>query len=232
MKRGRTQRSEQHTAGTGTLLRDFILGGQDGLVNVLGLILGVATATQDRRFIIIAGLSALFAESISMGAVAYTSSKAQWDFYRSERAREKREITHIPKEERNEIRDIYQRKGFRGTLLNAIVNRITSDKKLWLETMMVEELRLFPDEYQKPAKTGGIVFAATIIGSLIPLLPYFFWNVGPLPRRIRQSKNHDGHMDAQRHRNGLDRNARRNRRRRDRRNTTEGAVKRVLSFGF
>ena len=47
-------------------LSDIILGGQDGLVNVLGVILGVAAATQDARIVIAAGLAATFAESISM----------------------------------------------------------------------------------------------------------------------------------------------------------------------
>ncbi len=64
-------------------LKDIILGGQDGLVNVLGIILGVAIATQSTVMVLIAGLSATWAESISMGAVAYTSSKAARDYYKS-----------------------------------------------------------------------------------------------------------------------------------------------------
>ena len=55
-------------------LSDVILGGQDGLVNVLGVILGVAAATADTRIVLVAGLAATFAESVSMGAVAYTST--------------------------------------------------------------------------------------------------------------------------------------------------------------
>ena len=66
-------------------LADIILGGQDGLVNVLGVILGVAAATGDVRVVIAAGLAATFAESVSMGAVAYTSTQAEAEFYESER---------------------------------------------------------------------------------------------------------------------------------------------------
>ncbi len=62
-------------------LKDIILGGQDGLVNVLGVILGVAAATYDSKIIIIAGLAATFAESISMAAVAYTSTDAVLSYY-------------------------------------------------------------------------------------------------------------------------------------------------------
>src|SRR3989338_3202989 len=119
---------------SGSLIRDAILGGQDGLVNVLGIILGVAVAVQDSRIVIIAGLAATFAESISMAAVAYTSFKASKDFYRREREKELREIRKNPKRERKEVRKIYYKKGFRGATLDKIVKTITSNEKLWLET--------------------------------------------------------------------------------------------------
>lgn len=77
-------------------LSDVILGGQDGLVNVLGVILGVAAATADARIVLVAGLAATFAESVSMGAVAYTSTLADADFYESERAREYRHVQAVP----------------------------------------------------------------------------------------------------------------------------------------
>src|SRR2546428_6193721 len=59
-----------------TVLSDFILGSQDGIVNVLGIILGLSAATRDVRIILVATLAALGAESIAMGAVAYTSTRA------------------------------------------------------------------------------------------------------------------------------------------------------------
>src|ERR671937_647952 len=80
-------------------LSDVILGGQDGLVNVLGVILGVAAATQDAHIVLVAGLAATFAESVSMGAVAYTSTLADADLYESERAREYRHVHQSPEAE-------------------------------------------------------------------------------------------------------------------------------------
>ncbi len=59
----------------GLAIRDLILGGQDGMVNVLGIVLGVATATPNISIILVAGFSGAVAEAFSMGAVAYTSSK-------------------------------------------------------------------------------------------------------------------------------------------------------------
>src|SRR5512141_1242902 len=99
-------------------LSDVILGGQDGLVNVLGVILGVAAATSDSRIVIAAGMAATFAESISMGAVAYTSKLAEHDLYHSEREREHRHIHLAPDVEIEEIRDIYRQKGFDGETLD------------------------------------------------------------------------------------------------------------------
>src|SRR5207247_4820026 len=59
------------------VLSDFILGSQDGIINVLGIILGLSAATRDVRIILVATLAALGAESIAMGAVAYTSTRAR-----------------------------------------------------------------------------------------------------------------------------------------------------------
>ena len=106
-------------------LSDIILGGQDGLVNVLGVILGVAAATNDQRIVLVTGLAASFAESISMGAVACTSRLADADFYESERAREFRHITVVPHLEKNEVGEINAKKGFEGKLLDRIVETIT-----------------------------------------------------------------------------------------------------------
>ena len=160
-----------------TSLKEIILGGQDGLVNVLGIVLAVATATKSIKIVLIAGLAAAFAESISMGAVAFTSYKSGKEFYLGQVEKEKKEMKEIPHIERAEIREIYRQKGFKGKLLKDIVDHITKDKKLWLETMMLEELRLCPDEYEKPLKTSFLVGITALIGSLIPLLPFFFMTI-------------------------------------------------------
>ncbi len=167
------QRStEKHFRGAN--LRDVILGSQDGLVNVLGLVLGVATATNNALVIIVAALAATFAETISMAAVAYTSTKAEKDFYLSEQHRENTEIDTVPETERKEIREIYYRKGFRGKILKEIVNKITSNRKIWLQTMMLEELQLPLKDHLNPLSSFSIVFIATLVGSLIPLSPFLF----------------------------------------------------------
>lgn len=160
-------------------LSDVILGGQDGLVNVLGVILGIAAATSDTYLVLVAGLAATFAESVSMGAVAYTSTLADADFYESERAREYRHIQDVPTLERGEIRKIYEQKGFRGDLLEHIVDTITTNKDVWVAVMMAEEHQLAPVDRRTALRSALVVGGAAIVGSLIPLLPFVLLPVAP-----------------------------------------------------
>jgi VIT1/CCC1 family predicted Fe2+/Mn2+ transporter len=160
-------------------LSEIILGGQDGLVNVLGVILGVAAATNDPRIVLAAGLAATFAESVSMGAVAYTSILASNDLYRSEKEREYRHIRLVPELEVEEIHKLYSQKGFEGETLDKIVEVITSNPDVWVEVMMSEEHQLPPPDHQGGAiKSALVVGIAAIIGSLIPLIPFIFIPVG------------------------------------------------------
>lgn len=155
-------------------LPEVILGGQDGLVNVLGVILGVAAATSSNQIVIVAGLAATFAESISMAAVAYTSKIAEADYYQSEYEREKWEIDHVPEGEKEEIKAIYENFGFRGKVLDEVVDKITSDKKVWLEIMMDQELKLEPIDRKQVLPLAIVVGVSALVGSFIPLTAYFF----------------------------------------------------------
>src|SRR6266436_7770102 len=94
-------------------LRDVILGGQDGLVNILGIILGVIAGGGSRAVLLSAGFAAAITESISMGAVGYTSAVSERDYYQAEQARESAEIDATPEAERQEIRDILCRSKIR-----------------------------------------------------------------------------------------------------------------------
>jgi vacuolar iron transporter family protein len=163
----------------GSSLSDVILGGQDGLVNVLGVILGVAAATSDTRIVLVAGLAAAVAESVSMGAVAYTSTLADADYYESERAREYRHIEELPQLEKDEVCRIYEEKGFHGEQLDHIVETITANQDIWVAVMMAEEHKLSPVDRSSAVRTALIVGLSAIIGSLIPLAPFLFLPVLP-----------------------------------------------------
>jgi len=160
-------------------LRDVILGGQDGLVNILGIILGVIAGGGSDVVLLAAGFAAAITESISMGAVGYTSSVSERDYYESEKAREVTEIRTVPEVERQEIRDIYAAKGFSGKLLDDVVGTITANRQTWLATMMNEELHLQPVESRDILRTAVVIGIATLIGHLIPLVPFMFLSRTP-----------------------------------------------------
>jgi vacuolar iron transporter family protein len=151
-------------------LPDLILGGQDGLVNVLGLVLGLVAATDSGRIVIIGGLAALLAESISMGAVAYTSRVAEREYYKAQRDRQRREIDERPDEKRTELRTAIA-KLIGDDIADQAVASITKDRDRWAEALMHIAL-----DVSEPQRTGlaraSIVGAATAVGSFIPLLPF------------------------------------------------------------
>ena len=161
------------------LLSDFIRGSQDGLVNVLGVILGAAIGAQNQNvanpiaLVIAVGLAATFAESISMGAVAYTSTLARRDHYLAEVDREMQEMKELPDIERQEVREILERWEFHGQELEDFLDRIVAKPKAWLELMMAHELNLAPVDKGQARKSALLVGMAAIVGSLIPLAPFF-----------------------------------------------------------
>ncbi len=160
-------------------LRDVILGGQDGLVNILGIILGVIAGGGSNTVLITTGFAAAITESISMGAVGYTSTLSERDYYEAERERESAEIETMPEVERQEIRDIYANKGFTGDLLDRVVDTIVSNRQTWLATMMDEELHLQPINKADILRSAFVITIATLIGHLIPLLPFLVLARGP-----------------------------------------------------
>jgi vacuolar iron transporter family protein len=155
-----------------SLLSDFILGSQDGMVNVLGILLGLAAATTDTRIIIIAALAALGAESVSMGAVAYTSTLARRRVFDAEVQRELQEMRDLPEMEREEVRTIFREWGYEGDELEEMVRRVEAKPKAMLDLMMAFELKLQPVSDVQPRNSLLTVLGATIVGSFIPLVPF------------------------------------------------------------
>jgi VIT1/CCC1 family predicted Fe2+/Mn2+ transporter len=153
-------------------LSDLILGMQDGVVNVLGVVLGVAAAGAASKLVLAAGTATAFAESISMAAVAYTSTLAEADSYLGEQAREYRHLKTVPALERAEIRELYERKGFRGELLDRIVSTITADPDVWVAVMMSEEHQLAPVGRGQALRSALVVGSSAMVGSLLPVAPY------------------------------------------------------------
>lgn len=165
-------KNEKHSRPT--LLSNFILGTQDGLVNVLGILLGLTAATADVQIFFVAALAALGAESISMGAVAYTSTTARRRVYLKEANREFQEMKDVPEIEKQEVRQVFRRWGYVGEELEDLTERIVKKPKAMLEFMMSFELDLAPVDKFEARRSFFVVGVSTVFGSFIPLLPYLF----------------------------------------------------------
>ncbi len=162
---------EEHKEGTH--VGDFVYGAIDGSVTTFAVVSAVAGAALSSNIVIILGLANLLGDGISMAVGNYLSSKSEREFVQSERSREEWEIEHYPEGEREEIREIFQKKGFKGRQLEAAVKTITSDKKVWIATMMTEELGLSEDA-KSPTMKGIVTFLSFVAVGSIPLIPYAF----------------------------------------------------------
>ncbi len=180
-KREYDHHTEQvHPAG-GSLIRDLMLGLNDGMVASFAVTSGVAGAFNSQRVVIMAGLAETLGGTISMGLAAFISARSQIEFYQSEIERERDEIRRWPDREREEIRSIYRSKGFTGALLEQIVSHITAEPDRWRNVMMREELGFSEESFEPPVRSGIVVGIAYFAGALIPVIPYF---LVPPPRGI------------------------------------------------
>ncbi|HEX5874141.1 MAG TPA: VIT1/CCC1 transporter family protein [Pyrinomonadaceae bacterium] len=154
-------------------LRDWIYGGIDGSVTTFAVVSGVAGAQLSPLIILVMGFANLFADGFSMAAGNYLGTKAEHDDLRRLEAVENRHIDMAPEGEREEIRQIFQQKGFGGEDLRRIVQLITSDRRRWVRTMLTEEYGL-PYEVRSPWIAALSTFSSFFVCGLIPLLPYLF----------------------------------------------------------
>ncbi len=167
---------EQHFTGSATV-RDVVIGMSDGLTVPFALAAGLAGAVSNHWLIVIAGSSELAAGSIAMGLGGYLAARSDADAYRSELAREQREIVAFPEIEAEEVRDIFRTYGMTGKTLEDAVAAVIAQPAPWLQFMMKEELGLDEPHPGRALRSGATIGTAYVAGGLMPLLPYFF----PLP---------------------------------------------------
>jgi VIT1/CCC1 family predicted Fe2+/Mn2+ transporter len=152
-------------------LEDFMYGATDGAVTTFAVVAGVIGASLSPSIVLILGFANLLADGFSMAVGNYLAAKAQREYIEKARKREEWEIDNLVEQEKQEIRDIYTKKGFKDELLDEIVRVITSRRKVWVDTMMREELGLIKDR-RRPRETSVTTFAAFNAVGLIPLLPF------------------------------------------------------------
>ena len=155
---------------------DFIYGSIDGAVTTFAIVAGVVGAALSPNIILILGFANMFADGFSMAVANYQASKARIEYIQMKRKREEWEIDNQREQEEQEIRDIYEKKGFKAEFLEEIVRMITSRRKVWVDTMMREELGLVEDD-KKPLNSALSTFVGFNIVGLIPLIPFLVFYV-------------------------------------------------------
>jgi len=166
-------RKRLDTGPTHNYLRDWIYGGIDGSVTTLAVVTGVAGAQLSNWIILALGFANLFADGFSMAASNYLGTRAEHDDWRRLEQIENRHIELAPDGEREEVRQIFERKGFEGNDLRRIVDLVTADRERWVRTMLTEEYGL-PQEVRSPWIAAISTFTAFLICGLVPMLPYLF----------------------------------------------------------
>ena len=156
-------------ADSQSYLRDFVYGAIDGIVTTFAVVAGVAGAGLEDRVVIILGAANLLADGFSMAVSNLLGSRAEGQQRERARLEEERQIRLLPEGEREEVRRIYAAKGLKGETLEAVVEAITADREVWLNTMITEELGFSPAE-RSPLRAAAMTFAAFVALGSLPLL--------------------------------------------------------------
>ncbi len=156
---------------------DAVLGAIDGTVTTFAVISGVAGAGLPAAAALVLGIANVVADGFSMGVSNFQATKSEREYLDQIRREEELHIDQAPEGEREEIRQIFAAKGFEGELLEDVVEVITTDDDVWIDTMVREEYGL-TTETRRPIRSAWTTFLAFCVAGSIPLLPYAFADLG------------------------------------------------------
>jgi VIT1/CCC1 family predicted Fe2+/Mn2+ transporter len=154
-------------------IENFVFGATDGTVTTFAVVAGAIGASLSPSVVLILGFANLLADGFSMSIGNYLATKTRHEYIAKERKREEWEIENMVEEEKQEIREIYARKGFADELLEDVVGVITKKRNVWVDTMMREELGLIESKGRALDNALNTFIGFNIIG-LIPLVPFIF----------------------------------------------------------
>ncbi len=163
--------SESHAAGiAGRLnwLRAGVLGANDGIVSVAGIVVGVAGASPDRGPIFTAGLAGLVAGAVSMSLGEYVSVSSQRDSERALLAKEREELASDPDAELDELTAIYEGKGLTRRTAELVAAELTAHDPFAAHAEA--ELHINPSDIVNPWHAAGASAIAFVLGAVLPLV--------------------------------------------------------------
>lgn len=173
---------EPHASGmSGRLnaLRAAVLGANDGILSMAGLVIGVAGATTLVQPVFIAGVAGLTAGAVSMALGEYVSVSSQRDSERDLIAKERRELAEEPEAEVQELAGLYEKQGLSSTTAAAVARELTAADPLKAHLRM--ELGIDEEELTNPWHAAGSSAAAFLLGGALPVLAIL---LSPVPVRV------------------------------------------------
>lgn len=149
-------------------LRAGVLGANDGIVSMAGLVMGVAGATTDRQALLTAGVAGLVAGALSMAGGEYVSVSTQRDTEKALIDLERWELEHLPDHELDELTEIYRNKGISEGLARQVAIELTRHDALGAHAEA--ELGIDPTSFTNPWHAAFASFLAFSVGGLLPVL--------------------------------------------------------------
>src|SRR5579859_1461165 len=166
-----THPREPHAAGlAGRLnwLRAAVLGANDGIVSVAGIVIGVAGATTATGPIFTAGLAGLVAGAVSMALGEYVSVSSQRDSEHAQIAQEKRELADTPEAELTELTALYEAKGLSAATARTVAAELTARDPL--AAHLDAELHIDPADIPSPVQAAVASALSFTSGALLPMV--------------------------------------------------------------
>jgi VIT1/CCC1 family predicted Fe2+/Mn2+ transporter len=148
-------------------LRAGVLGANDGIVSVAGVVVGVAGASSDRQQILTAGVAALVAGALSMAGGEYVSVSTQRDTEAAAIAKETQELTEMPEEELKELAKYYESRGLSPDIAHDVATAFTRTDPLRAHAEM--EFNITPGELTNPWHAALASLLAFAVGAVVPL---------------------------------------------------------------
>lgn len=149
-------------------LRASVLGANDGIVSIAGLVLGVAGATDSSAIILTAGIAGIIAGAISMAAGEYVSVSSSRDTERALLKKERFELEHFPAQELEELIYIYEKQGLSKKTAHLVAQELTEHDAFAAHTNA--ELGIDPDNLTNPWHAAFASAGAFLLGAAIPLI--------------------------------------------------------------
>ena len=149
-------------------LRAGVLGANDGIVSIAGLVVGVAGATSSQSIILTAGIAGIIAGAISMAAGEYVSVSSSRDSEKALLKTEEFELRNHPKEELEELACIYENKGLSRETAQRVAKELT--EKDAMKAHFDAELGIDPNDLTSPWHAAFASCVSFLCGAMIPLL--------------------------------------------------------------